>query len=176
MLDGDWHLAHSLLSSSLNLGLLLPGEVCDAVEEAYRAGRVPIESAEGYLRQVLGWREYVWGVYWLWMPGYRSANVLEAHRPLPPAFRGAPTGMRCLAHALDGVGERGYAHHIQRLMVLGNRCLLAGVEPGELVAWMRASFVDTGSCSPTSSAWRCTPTAAGWRPSPTRRAAPTSTG
>ena len=73
----------------MNVGLLLPGEVCDAVQEAYDAGDVPINSAEGFIRQVIGWREYVWGVYWLWMPDYRSNNVLGADRPVPPAFTGA---------------------------------------------------------------------------------------
>ena len=83
MLSDNWHLAHSMLSPYLNNGLLLPDEVCDAVEIAYRGGRVPIASAEGFIRQVIGWREYVWGVYWLWGPEYRNENVLEAHRDLP---------------------------------------------------------------------------------------------
>lgn len=142
MLTGEWRLRHTLLSSSLNLGLLHPREVCERIEEAYRGGRVPLASAEGLLRQVLGWREYVWGVYWLWMPEYRDANALSAARPLPPLFTGAPTRMRCVRSALEGVHARAYAHHIQRLMVLGNLCLLAGVRPTELVDWMHASFVD----------------------------------
>ncbi|MGA1052122.1 MAG: cryptochrome/photolyase family protein [Ilumatobacteraceae bacterium] len=143
MTTRSWHLAHSLLSPALNLGLLLPGEVCDAVQEAYDAGRVPIASAEGFIRQVLGWREYVWGVHWLWMPGYRSANELGASRPIPPVFVGAaPTEMRCLAEALDGVEQRAYAHHIQRLMVLGNLALLAGIDPWAMTNWMWESFVD----------------------------------
>jgi deoxyribodipyrimidine photolyase-related protein len=141
--ERSWHLAHSLLSPYLNLGLLLPGEVLDAAEEAYRAGRVPLASAEGFVRQILGWREYVWGLYWLWMPGFGEANELGARRRLPPAFTGeAATDMRCVAHALAGVEARGYAHHIQRLMVLANLCLLAGVRPDDLVEWMWASFVD----------------------------------
>ncbi len=142
MLRDEWKLAHSLLSSSLNLGLLHPAEVCDEVEVAYRAGAVPIAAAEGFLRQVLGWREYVWGVYWRWMPEYRDANELGATRPLPPALRGAPTEMACVAHVVDGVHQRAYAHHIERLMVLGNLGLLAGVAPHELVEWMWAGFVD----------------------------------
>lgn len=142
MLSTNWHLAHTLLSPYLNLGLLLPGEVCDAVEEAYRAGRVPIASAEGFVRQVIGWREYVWGVYWAWMPAYRDANVLGAHRPLPPVFAGAPTRMRCVQHAMADVHDHGWTHHIQRLMVLGNLSLLAGVEPDALVRWMWSGFVD----------------------------------
>lgn len=144
MVAGEWRLAHSLLSSSMNIGLLNPREVCDAVEEAYRAGEVPIASAEGFIRQVIGWREYVWGVYWLWMPGFRRRNGLGAHRPLPPAFRDGPeaTRMACVASALQAVRDHGYAHHIQRLMVLGNLALLAGVRPREMVDWMWASFID----------------------------------
>jgi len=142
MLTNEWRLAHTMLSSSLNIGLLHPGEVADAIEDAYRAGRAPLASAEGLMRQVIGWREYVWGVYWLWMPGYRDANVLEARRPLPPVYTGSPTRMRCVASALGGVEARGWAHHIQRLMVLGNLALLSGVEPRAMVEWMWASFVD----------------------------------
>lgn len=142
MLAGSWHLAHTLLSPYLNLGLLLPGEVCDAAEAAYRAGAVPIASAEGFIRQVIGWREYVWGRYWQWMPEYRQANELEAHQRLPPVFTGGTTRMRCVTQVLDEVGQHAYAHHIQRLMILGNLGLLAGVEPLELNEWMWASFVD----------------------------------
>lgn len=88
MLTDNWHLAHTMLSPALNVGLLLPGEVCDATEAAYRDGRVPIASAEGFIRQVIGWREYVWGVYWRWMPDYRTRNKLGNSRRLPPVFRG----------------------------------------------------------------------------------------
>ncbi len=143
MLTTSWHLAHTLLSPYLNIGLLHPREVCDEIEAAYRAGLVPIASAEGLMRQIIGWREYVWGVYWLWMPAYRDQNELRATRPLPPVFRGeATTRMRCVDHTLAAVREHGWAHHIQRLMVLGNLCLLAGVRPREVVDWMWASFVD----------------------------------
>jgi deoxyribodipyrimidine photolyase-related protein len=139
----SWHLAHSLLSPYLNLGLLRPGEVCDAVQAAYDEGRVPIASAEGFVRQVIGWREYVWGVYWLWMPEYREQNALGAKRGLPPAFQDSSrTRMRCVAETVRGIEEHGYAHHIQRLMVLGNLSLLAGIEPMQVVDWMWASFVD----------------------------------
>lgn len=142
MLSSSWAMAHTLLSPYLNLGLLLPGEVCDAVEAAYRRGDVPIASAEGFIRQVIGWREYVWGRYWQWMPEYRDANELGATRPLPPVFTGAPTEMNCVRHVLDTVREHGWAHHIQRLMVLGNLSLTAGVDPQELNDWMWSSFVD----------------------------------
>ena len=142
MTTRSWHLAHSLLSPCLNLGLLLPGEVCDAVEAAYRSGRVPIASAEGFIRQVVGWREFIWGVYWL-RPELEDANVLGNERSLPPAFTGgAPTRMRCLAEAVAGIEQRGWLHHIQRLMILANFANLCGVHPGTLTEWMRASFVD----------------------------------
>ena len=147
MLSTSWQMSHSLLSPYLNLGLLLPGEVCDAVEAAYRRGEVPVASAEGFIRQVIGWREYVWGRYWQLMPAYRDANELGAQRPLPPVFRrnGADsvgTSMRCVGIALDGIERRGWLHHIQRLMVLGNLALLAGVRPLEFSDWMWESFVD----------------------------------
>ncbi|MDJ0925154.1 MAG: cryptochrome/photolyase family protein [Acidimicrobiia bacterium] len=142
MLRGEWKMAHSTLSPYLNVGLLHPAEVCEAAEAAYRAGRVPIQSAEGFIRQVIGWREYVWGVYWLWMPGYESTNYLDAGRPLPPLFQSGRTQMSCVGDVWSSVDQRGYAHHIQRLMILGNLALLAGVVPGELVEWMGASFVD----------------------------------
>jgi deoxyribodipyrimidine photolyase-related protein len=143
MVERSWHLAHSVLSPYLNLGLLLPGEVCDAVQQAYDDGRVPIASAEGFIRQVIGWREYVWGVYWLWMPEYRSLNALGADRHVPPVFRGeATTGMNCVANCMSGLHDRAYNHHIQRLMVLGNLAMLHGVDPWETTEWMWSSFVD----------------------------------
>ena len=143
MIERSWHLAHSVLSPYLNIGLLLPGEVCDAVQDAYDEGRVPIASAEGFIRQVIGWREYVWGVYWLWMPEYRSRNALGADRPLPPVFAGAaPTEMNCVRQCMSTLHDRAYNHHIQRLMVLGNLALLHGVEPWEMTEWMWSSFID----------------------------------
>ena len=142
MLGGEWSMGHTLLSPYLNLGLLYPDEVCDAAEDAYVAGTVPIESAEGFIRQIIGWREYVWGTYWLWMPGYRGRNELDAHRPLPPLFTKHETEMQCVAEALAAVNDHGYAHHIQRLMVLGNLALISGIQPDAMVEWMWASFVD----------------------------------
>jgi deoxyribodipyrimidine photolyase-related protein len=143
MTGRSWHLAHSLLSPYLNLGLLFPDEVCDAAQRAWREGRAPLGSVEGFIRQIIGWREYVWGVYWLWMPAYRESNELCAGRALPPVYADpAATQMRCVAEAVEGVRRRGYAHHIQRLMVLGNLGLLAGVTPRHLVDWMWRSFVD----------------------------------
>ncbi len=142
MTSSNWHLAHSMLSPYLNLGLLLPAEVCDVVEEAYREGRVPINSAEGMIRQIIGWREFVWGIYWLW-PDQYNANELGNDRELPPAWTGAAdTSMHCVGEALAGVEERGWLHHIQRLMVLANFANLYGIDPVLVRDWMRERFVD----------------------------------
>jgi deoxyribodipyrimidine photolyase-related protein len=143
MLAAEWKLAHSVLSSSINIGLLHPAEVVEAAEAAYRRGAAPLSSVEGFIRQVIGWREYVWGVYWLWMPDYRASNALGATRPVPPVFSGrASTEMACVGGVIKHVHDHGYAHHIERLMVLGNLALTAGVDPGEMTSWMRVSFVD----------------------------------
>jgi deoxyribodipyrimidine photolyase-related protein len=142
MMHDEWHLAHTLLSSSLNVGLLHPSMVVERAEEAYRNGSIPLASAEGFIRQVIGWREYVWGLYWLWMPEYALKNTLEAQRPIPPAFLGGHTQMRCVARTIADIDERAYAHHIQRLMVLGNLALLSGIDPQAMTEWMWAGFID----------------------------------
>jgi deoxyribodipyrimidine photolyase-related protein len=142
MMHDEWHLAHTLLSSSLNVGLLHPQTVIDRAEEAFRSGTIPLASAEGFVRQVLGWREYVWGLYWLWMPEYAEKNELNAHAEVPPAFLGAPTKMRCVSRTIEDMNERAYAHHIQRLMVLGNLALLTGVNPQAMTEWMWSGFID----------------------------------
>lgn len=143
MLTDNWHLAHSLLSPYLNNGLLLPGEVLDAAAAAHAAGRVPINSAEGFIRQILGWREYIWNCYWRWMPDYAAMNHLGAQRPLPPLFTDpSATSMNCMRSALQGVEARSYCHHIERLMVLGNFALTSAVDPRQFTEWMWNSFVD----------------------------------
>lgn len=143
MLADEWKLAHSVLSSSMNLGLLHPMEVVDAAADAYWAGDAPINSVEGFVRQVIGWREYVWGVFWHWMPEYRRSNALGADLPVPPVFLGqAETEMSCVASVMRHLDQHGYAHHIERLMVLGNLALTAGVEPWAMTEWMWSSFVD----------------------------------
>jgi deoxyribodipyrimidine photolyase-related protein len=142
MTTTSWHLTHTLLSPALNLGLLHPREVADAIEVAYRSGAVPIASAEGLLRQVIGWREYVWCTYWSLGPDYLDANELGAVRSLPPLFSDAPTQMACLSHVLSDVDTYGWTHHIPRLMVLGNLGLLAGVDPRSMMDWMWERFVD----------------------------------
>ncbi len=143
MLGEEWKLAHSTLSASLNLGLLHPQEVVDRAEAAFHDGAAAINSVEGFIRQVIGWREYVWCVYWLWMPEYRTKNGLGADKPVPPAFTGeASTELACVAGTVSHVHDYGYAHHIERLMVLGNLALTAGVDPLAMTNWMWASFVD----------------------------------
>lgn len=133
---------HSLLSAPLNLGLLDPLECAQAAERAYRDGDVPIESAEGFVRQVIGWREYVWGIYWLRGRQWRRMNALRADRDLPDAYWSGDTDMRCLADVISKLAATGYAHHIERLMVAGNLGLLLGVEPRQLHEWFQRGFVD----------------------------------
>lgn len=142
MKAGKTFLYHSLLAPSLNLGLLSPREVCSAVEDAWRAGRVPINAAEGFIRQILGWREYVRGVYWTMMPNYADANALGANRPLPGFYWTGETDMRCLSEAIKSTHETAYSHHIQRLMITGNFALLAGIAPREIERWYLAVYAD----------------------------------
>lgn len=142
MWQGEPFLAHSLLASSLNLKLLDPREVVAAAEQAYRDGRAPLAAAEGFIRQVLGWREYIRGQYWLHMPGYAERNSLEATLPLPAWFWTGDTGMNCLRQSLGDTLENAYAHHIQRLMIIGNYCLLAGIEPQAVCDWFLAIYAD----------------------------------
>jgi len=133
---------HSRLSAALNLKLLHPREVVAAAEAAWRAGRVPLASAEGFIRQILGWREYVRGIYWTQMPGYADANALDAQTPLPAFFWHGDTDMACLRDALTQTLRLGYAHHIQRLMVIGLYALLLGVQPRRISDWFLAVYVD----------------------------------
>ncbi len=142
MLADNWHLAHSMLSPYLNLGMLHPSEVCEAVEEAYRNGDAPINSAEGFIRQIIGWREFIWGLYWLW-PDHIESNELGNDHPLPPMFTGeATTEMRCVGSVLEDLEERAWVHHIPRLMILSNFFNLVGVRPKEVVDWMTSRYVD----------------------------------
>ncbi len=135
-------LYHSLISSSLNLKLLDPREVIRRAEAAYHAGAAPLESVEGFIRQILGWREYVRGIYWLYMPGYLERNTLGANRPLPEFYWTGDTEMNCLRQAIGQTLEHGYAHHIQRLMVTGLFALLVGVDPKAVHEWYLAVYVD----------------------------------
>ena len=139
---GEPTLYHSLLSAALNLKLIGAREVVDAVEQAYREGHAPLAAAEGYIRQVLGWREYVRGVYWTRMPDYAELNALEAPHPLPAVYWGGQTSMACMREVVGQTLRLGYAHHIQRLMVTGLYALLLGVRPQEVHAWYLGVYVD----------------------------------
>ncbi|MFN7724338.1 MAG: cryptochrome/photolyase family protein [Rubrivivax sp.] len=142
MWTGEPWLYHAHLAAALNLKLLDPREVITAAETARRAGRVPLPAAEGFIRQILGWREYVRGIYWLKMPGYAELNALDAQHDLPAWFWTGDTPMRCLADAIDQTLEHGYAHHIQRLMVTGLFMLLYGVHPQQVHGWYLSVYVD----------------------------------
>jgi deoxyribodipyrimidine photolyase-related protein len=143
MVTGAWHLNHSLLSHALNLGLLHPREVIDAVVDVHAQGLAPLNAVEGFVRQVLGWREFLWGVYRTADEGYAKRDALGADAPLPPALTGtATTDMRCVDDTLTSVRTHAYAHHIQRLMVLANLATLAGIRPDALTDWMHGSFID----------------------------------
>jgi len=133
---------HSLLSCALNLKLLDPREVVRAAEDAWRRGDVPLASAEGFIRQILGWREFIRGVYWLDMPGLAHANHFKHRGALPKWYWTGDTGMRCMQQAIGQTLAHGYAHHIQRLMLTGNFALLAGLEPRQVCDWYLAVYVD----------------------------------
>ena len=133
---------HALLSTSLNLHLLDPREVVAAAEAAYRQGAAPLASVEGFIRQVLGWREFIRGVYWLDMPGMAEANHYAHHRPLPAWYWTGDTRMACARDAIEQTLAHGYAHHIQRLMVTGLFALLAEIEPTQVADWYLAIYVD----------------------------------
>jgi deoxyribodipyrimidine photolyase-related protein len=142
MWTGQPVLWHSLLSSSLNLKLLDPREVIAAAERAWRERALPLAAVEGFVRQVLGWREFIRGVYWLDMPGLRSANHFRHVRPLPAWYWSGETRMNCMRETLGQTLAHGYAHHIQRLMVTGNFALLAGLSPQQVADWYLAVYVD----------------------------------
>jgi deoxyribodipyrimidine photolyase-related protein len=142
MLAGQPFLYHAVLSPYLNIGLLDPLEVCQAVEKAWKNGDVPINAAEGFIRQIIGWREYVRGIYFLEGPSYTERNLLKHKRELPAFYWGSETRMNCIRHAVGQTREHGYAHHIQRLMVTGNFALLAGVDPAQVHEWYLGVYVD----------------------------------
>jgi deoxyribodipyrimidine photolyase-related protein len=142
MLAGDPTLSHALISPYLNLGLLGWHEVCAAAEAEWRAGRVPIESAEGFIRQIIGWRAFVRGIWALQGPGYAARNALNHSRPLPAAYWGGETRMACLRATVAQTRDMAYAHHIQRLMVAGNFALLAGIDPAAVHGWYLSVYID----------------------------------
>ena len=135
-------LFHSLLSFALNVKMLNPREVVARAEAAYRAGQAPLAAVEGFIRQILGWREYVRGVYWARMPEYVENNFFAHSRPLPSWFWDGNTKMNCVAHAITQSLEHAHAHHIQRLMVIGNFALLAGLDPAQVHRWYLGIYID----------------------------------
>ncbi len=139
---GNPYLYHSLISSYLNVGLLTPLEVCQLAEQAVLNGHVPLSSGEGFIRQILGWREYVRGVYWTWMPSYGQLNALQATEPLPSFYWTGDTHMACMKDVIQQTRDYAYSHHIQRLMVTGNFALLAGLDVGAVQDWYLASYSD----------------------------------
>ena len=142
MLAGQDFMFHGLISPALNLGLLDPLVVCRRAEAEYLAGRAPLNAVEGFIRQIIGWREYIRGMYWLDMPGLAGANHLGAERPLPDFYWTGETDMRCLSECVRTTRDSAYAHHIQRLMVLGNFALLAGIKPSEVADWFLVVYAD----------------------------------
>ncbi len=142
MMDDEAFLYHGFVGLYINAGLLDPLEVCQAVEDAWKRGHAPINAAEGFIRQIIGWREYVRGIYFREGPSYSDRNALNHKRNLPPLFWGERTWMKCLDQAVTQTRDQAYAHHIQRLMVTGNFALLIGVEPRQIHEWYLAVYVD----------------------------------
>lgn len=142
MLNSERFLSHSVLAIYINIGLLDPMDVCQQVEKAYRDGSVPINAAEGFIRQIIGWREYVRGIYWLKMPEYVDENFFGHQRKLPDFYWTAKTPMACMSRSIEQTIDESYAHHIQRLMVTGNFAMLIGVDPKEVHEWYLAVYAD----------------------------------
>ena len=137
-----WRLFHSLISFALNTKMLTPKEVVSKAEQAFRQGAVSLATAEGFIRQIIGWREYIRGIYWAHMPGYDKHNTFEHKTPLPQWFWSGQTKMNCLSHSIGQSLEHAYAHHIQRLMIIGNFSLLAGLDPAALHRWYLGIYID----------------------------------
>ncbi|WP_455366784.1 cryptochrome/photolyase family protein [Kaarinaea lacus] len=142
MLNNEPYLFHSFLSHYLNVGLLDPLDVCRQVEAAYQAGSVPLNSAEGFIRQIIGWREFIREVYWHFMPGYKRRNTLRAKRKLPAFYWTGDTQLNCLSQVITMTIREAYSHHIQRLMITGNFALLAGLDVQAVSDWYLAVYTD----------------------------------
>ena len=142
MLAGQPFMYHSLISFYINAGLLDSLAVCQQVEAEYHAGRAPLNAVEGFIRQIIGWREYMRGIYFLEGPEYVTRNALQHTRPLPALFWGKPTKMACVGAVVAQTREHAYAHHIQRLMITGNFALLAGIDPHQVHEWYLAVYAD----------------------------------
>jgi deoxyribodipyrimidine photolyase-related protein len=142
MATGEPYLFHARISAALNIGLLDLRQLCADVEAAYWSGRVALNAAEGFIRQLIGWREYVRGIYWLHMPEYAQRNAFGNTRALPEFYWTGQTRMKCMSQAIGQTLEHAYAHHIQRLMVTGNFALLAGIAPQQVCDWYLAVYMD----------------------------------
>ncbi|MBE7218468.1 MAG: cryptochrome/photolyase family protein [Caulobacteraceae bacterium] len=142
MRAGDPWLWHARVSAAMNLGLIDPLDICRRAEAEYRAGRAPLNAVEGFIRQVIGWREYVRGVYWLRGPEYKKINALDADRKLPWFYWSGETDMACVKDVVEMTRAHAYAHHIQRLMVTGNLAMLLGVHPDEINDWYMVVYAD----------------------------------
>ncbi|MCA0971479.1 cryptochrome/photolyase family protein [Halobacillus litoralis] len=142
MLIGDPYMSHSLLSSAINIGLLKPMEVIEKAEAAYEKGDAPLNAVEGFIRQIVGWREYMRGIYLKKMPAYKNVNVFNHKRDLPAFFYTGETNMKCMEQSIKPVIERGYSHHIQRLMVIGNFANLFGISPQQTSDWFNEMYID----------------------------------
>jgi deoxyribodipyrimidine photolyase-related protein len=142
MVAGEDGMFHSQLSALINCGLLGPLEVCEAAEAAWKAGTAPLNAVEGFIRQIIGWREYVRGIHWIAGPDYEARNHLGATRALPDFYWTGDTDMRCLAEAVRATKQHAHAHHIQRLMVLANFALLAGIDPAQVSEWFLIVYAD----------------------------------
>jgi deoxyribodipyrimidine photolyase-related protein len=143
MVSGEPYLFHSLLSAAINAGLLSPLEVAKAAEKRFDEGKAPLNSVEGFIRQIIGWREYVYGIYWTFMPEYRDRNARKSTRELPEFFWTGKTDMNCLCQSLGSVVENAYSHHIQRLMIICNFATLAGLSPQAVNDWFLAMYIDS---------------------------------
>ncbi len=142
MLEGEYYLYHSFLSMYLNCGLLLAHEVVEKAEQAYRTQKASLNNVEGFIRQILGWREFIRGIYWLKMPEYKEMNFFNAQAPLPDFYWNGETDMACMRHAIRQTLETSTSHHIQRLMVTGNFAMLLGVIPEQICDWYLAVYAD----------------------------------
>lgn len=142
MMQDQAFLYHSVLSPYLNVGLLLPREICQLAEAAYYQGKAPLNAVEGFIRQILGWREYIRGVYWTKMPDYTMSNYFAAERRLPNFYWNAKTEMNCIRQVVQQTEKYAYAHHIQRLMITGNFALLAGLAPAAVCEWYLLVYAD----------------------------------
>lgn len=142
MLQDDPYLNHSLLSFYINVGFLHPLSVCRAAERSYLEELAPLNAVEGFIRQIIGWREYMRGIYWLFMPDYADSNFFENARPLPSFYWSGATDMNCVATVVKETSANAYAHHIQRLMITGNFALLAGIDPQAVHRWYLEVYAD----------------------------------